>query len=78
MEAGGDNVEPAEEPSPDIEPRGEGINKKIYWVTTDLTKNWVELPIVTPQQMIISRKLKYIFTGDLETPICRNPHFPGK
>lgn len=49
-----------------------------YWVTTDLNGDWVELPIVTPQQMRVSRKIKYFFTGDLEAPVVRNPFFPGK
>lgn len=35
---------------PDVEPKGQkGINKFNYFVTTDLTSEWVELPIVTPE-----------------------------
>jgi radial spoke head protein 4A len=50
-----------------------------YWVTTDLLNaDWKELPIVTPDQINAARRIKYIFTGDLDRPICTNPHFKGK
>ena len=69
--------EPEEMPV-NVEKRGEeGINKKIYWVTTNLTKDWIELPTVTPEQLVTSRNLKYLFTGNLDSQICRNPHFVG-
>lgn len=28
--------------------------------------------------MVISRKIKYLFTGNLDKQIFTNPHFPGK
>jgi hypothetical protein len=50
-----------------------------YWVTTDLLYGeWKELPIVSPEQLNVSRRIKYIFTGDLDKTICTNPHFKGK
>lgn len=39
--------------------------------------DWVELPIVTPEQLIQARKVKYFFTGDLEQKVITNPHFVG-
>lgn len=50
---------------PGVEPRGQGVNKMTYWVSTDLNGDWTELPLVTPQQMQVSRRIKYMFTGDL-------------
>lgn len=38
----------------------------------------MELPIITPQQLRVSRKIRYMFTGNLEKSIITNPHFPGK
>ena len=73
-----DGGEEAGELPPDVEPKGQGINKVNYWVSTDLNSDWVELPVVTPQQMRTSRKIKYMFTGDLEAPVVRNPFFAGK
>lgn len=49
-----------------------------YWVATDLLNgNWRELPTVTPDQINASRKIKYLFTGNLDKPVCTNPHFKG-
>ncbi len=64
---------------PDTELKGTGINTLYYWATTQLSaNNWTELPVVTPQQMRISRKIKVIFTGDLNRKVVSNPHFVGK
>lgn len=49
-----------------------------YWVANDLNGDWKELPIVTPDQMTVARKIKYHFTGDLDREIFSNPHFNGK
>ena len=69
----------AEEELPaDVEPKSQGVNKMSYWVTTDLNGDWTELPIITPSQVKTSRRIKYVFTGDLERGICTNPHFDGK
>ena len=64
---------------PEVEPKGTGVNKMTYWVATDLLNgDWKELPIVSPDQINASRKIKYVFSGDLEKKICTNPHFNGK
>jgi radial spoke head protein 4A len=48
-------------------------------VTTDLLGgDWKELPNITPEQMNVSRKIKYTFSGDLDKAIYTNPHFKGK
>jgi radial spoke head protein 4A len=40
--------------------------------------DWAELPLITPEQLISARKVKYFFTGDLERDVITNPHFIGK
>ena len=50
-----------------------------YWVTTDLVNpNWAELPLINPTQLTTSKRIKYNFTGNLDTAIFTNPHFNGK
>jgi len=55
----------------------EGVNKCAYYVTTEIGAPWVRLPMVTPEQIACSRKIKKAFTGDLEKPIVTYPPFPG-
>lgn len=40
--------------------------------------DWKELPNITPDQLNASRKIKYLFSGDLDKAIFTNPHFKGK
>jgi radial spoke head protein 4A len=62
-----------------VEAKGTGVNKNTYWVTTDLLGgDWKELPNITPDQLNVSRKIKYTFSGDLDKAIYTNPHFKGK
>eukprot|EP00828_Plagiopyla_frontata_P048684 TRINITY_DN9415_c0_g1_i2.p1 TRINITY_DN9415_c0_g1~~TRINITY_DN9415_c0_g1_i2.p1 ORF type:complete len:232 (-),score=38.98 TRINITY_DN9415_c0_g1_i2:685-1380(-) len=59
-----------------VEPRGQqGVNKMDYWVTNNLLEDWKELPVVTPEQIMLSRRIKHIFTGDLEAVVTTNPFF---
>jgi hypothetical protein len=60
-----------------MEPRGTGINKNVYYVTSDLTTDWIELGDVRPVHLKAAREIRYVFTGDLDTKIVTNPHFPG-
>lgn len=47
-------------------------------MASDLLRgDWKELPIVTPDQMNAARRIKYIFSGDLNRPVFTNPHFKG-
>jgi radial spoke head protein 4A len=63
----------------DMEHRKEdGINQFVYYVTNDLTSDWVELPDIKPSQLIGSRLIRYTFTGNLNKQIITNPHFNGK
>jgi hypothetical protein len=86
------NKEFKDELALDWEPRGQGINKFTYWVTDDLFEKWIELPLISPEHIKIARfalffseiflsfvrKIKYIFSGDLERSIKRYPKFIGK
>ena len=63
----------------DMEKRKEdGINRNVFYVTNNLTEKWVELPDVKPSQIKLSRKIKYIFTGNLNRKIYTNPTFNGE
>jgi hypothetical protein len=63
----------------DMEKRKEdGINRNVFYVTNNLTEKWVELPDVKPSQIKLSRKIKYIFTGNLNRKIYANPTFNGE
>lgn len=66
-----------ESPDPDMEPRGSGVNKNVYYVTSDLTQDWIELGDARPVHIKAAREIRYLFTGELDTKIVTNPHFPG-
>jgi radial spoke head protein 4/6 len=57
---------------------GVGVNTYSYWTTTDLLGSWVELPLVTPEQVAGSRSFKYIFTGNLEGLVSKSHLFQGQ
>lgn len=68
-----------EEPENDtIEPRGQGANAVVFWVTDSLLNDWIQLPDAQPETLQVSRLIKHVFTGNLNTPIDSNPPFPGK
>ena len=54
-----------------------GANKYVYFVCNEPGRPWVKLPAVTPAQIVIARKIKKFFTGQLDTPIISYPPFPG-
>lgn len=65
---------PVEIPS---ENTGFGVNRYVYFVTTDLSTDWIELPSVTPHQINVSRRIKKYLTGDLNESVVSYPTFPG-
>jgi len=77
VEGSGEAGEEEERPA-DFEKKGEGINQFTYWVTDSSFSPWVELPDITPDQLKVARKVRKLFTGNLNAPIISNPHFPGK
>lgn len=64
----------------DIPPEliGLGCNRYSYFVVNSLFDDWIELPIVTPRQIVVSRQIKKFLTGDLEADVISYPCFPGK
>ncbi|XP_019523825.1 PREDICTED: radial spoke head protein 4 homolog A isoform X1 [Hipposideros armiger] len=54
-----------------------GANKYVYFVCNEPGRPWVKLPPVTPAQIVIARKIKKFFTGQLDSPIVSYPPFPG-
>jgi radial spoke head protein 4A len=63
---------------PEVESRGTGVNKNVYWITNSVTDEWIELPDTIPSTINLARQVKLIFTGKPETNIITNPHFAGK
>ena len=63
---------------PEVEARGTGVNKNVYWVTNSVTDEWIELPDAVPSTINLARQIKLIFTGVPEAKIITNPHFAGK
>ena len=66
------------EAPPEVETRGTGVNKYVYWVTDSVTNDWIELPDTIPGTINISKELKLIFTGKPDSNMVTNPHFAGK
>merc|ERR1719387_2028869 len=59
-----------------VEPRGVGVNKYVYFCTTSVNGEWIQLPNAVPSQIKASRAINKFFTGDLSTPIWSHPPFP--
>lgn len=57
---------------------GAGVNRKTYFVCNILGEEWCELPNITPQQLVVSRKITKYFTGDLNAKIWSYPKFHGE
>ncbi|XP_039963511.1 radial spoke head protein 4 homolog A-like [Bactrocera tryoni] len=57
---------------------GTGANRFSYFVVNSVSDDWMELPMVTPSQIKVSREIKKFLTGDLEAEIQSYPCFPGK
>lgn len=72
---------------------GDGANQKIFYVSTGSKKycftlkiivdlvlvdqSFVQLPMVTPEQIELSRRIQQFFTGDLDAPVLCTFNFPG-
>lgn len=54
-----------------------GANKFVYFVCNQPGEKWTKLPPVTPAQISISRKIKKMFTGELDRDVISYPPFPG-
>ncbi|XP_023246809.1 radial spoke head protein 6 homolog A [Copidosoma floridanum] len=67
-------------PPPKVSPEklGTGLNAKVYFVcNAPGLDDWVELPQVLPEQIVLARQIVHAFTGELEADIHTFPPFPG-
>ncbi|CAF3288774.1 unnamed protein product [Rotaria sp. Silwood2] len=56
---------------------GDGVNQKVFYVSTGIDQSFIQLPMVTPEQIVLSRRIQRFFTGDLEEPVIFESSFPG-
>ncbi|RNF17769.1 putative flagellar radial spoke component [Trypanosoma cruzi] len=57
------------------EPGFVGVNRLSFWVTSHPSAEWKLLPDVTPQQILAGRRIKRLFTGDLNAAVIASPPF---
>ncbi|XP_061170080.1 radial spoke head protein 6 homolog A-like [Saccostrea echinata] len=74
-----EDIKPYYKPPPRIpcESLGTGLNKHIYFVCNEPGLLWTRLPHINPAQIVIARKIRHFFTGDLNEHIVSHPPFPG-
>lgn len=76
---GADNAGDAGDDEIDMEPPGQpGENLCTYWVTTDLCDDWKKLPHVKPAEILASRQIRKMVTGNLKAKVVTHPFFPGR
>jgi hypothetical protein len=62
-----------------VEPRGEGVNSTVYWASTDLLGDWIQLPDCLPEHINCARMVKTTLSGNLNAEVLNcYPTFPGK
>ena len=59
------------------EPRGKGVNRFAYWACNGPCEPWTQLPDLKPQDIINGRKIKCLFSGNLDQKIYTNPFYFG-
>lgn len=59
------------------EPGFKGCNRLSFWVAPHAAAEWTLLPDTTPQLINAARKIRKLFTGDLDAPIVAYPEFAG-
>ena len=52
-----------------MEERGKGVNRVDFFVCNDVFDKWVKLPLISAQDIREARRIKHIFSGDLEHEI---------
>lgn len=67
-----------QEQDADFEPKGTGVNKFTYFVSSNSLSEWTKLPDLTPKQVLASRQVKVLFSGNLDRQIFTNPYFDGQ
>lgn len=51
------------------------MNKFTYWVSHQSFDKWTKLPDLAPKDVEAARRIKVLFTGDLNRTIYTNPYF---
>ncbi|CAK9034482.1 unnamed protein product [Durusdinium trenchii] len=64
-------------PDDDVEPRGQGANRCIYWVTKGGFDPWVRLPHARASHVRAARNIKHMMSGNLSSEVISTPWFPG-
>jgi hypothetical protein len=67
-----------DDPEYDVEPRGEGANSFTYWISLGATSPWERLPAARASQIVASRAIKKVLTGNMDAPVLSMPWFLGK
>lgn len=50
----------------------------LYSLLIAAGEKWVKLPHVSPAHIAVSRQIRRLLTGRLESPVVTYPPFPGK
>jgi hypothetical protein len=57
----------------------QGANYYSFWVSQNLfSESWYELPLITPDQLKVSRLVKHVFSGNLKEKVKSFPVFSGE
>ncbi|OEH75656.1 radial spokehead family protein [Cyclospora cayetanensis] len=75
---GEENMTADQETEEAMDRRGTGSNTYTYFVMHSDGYKWVLLPDVLPSHIATARKIKKLFTGDLDRQIVSFPWFPGR
>jgi hypothetical protein len=67
-----------EDPEYDVEPRGQGVNTFMYWVSAGPSTPWTPLPAARASHIKAAKSIKRLMVGDLDSPVLSTPWFPGK
>lgn len=54
-----------------------GMNLYSYYVTNDLTGDWQKLPHLKPRELVASRSIKRLVSGNLKEKVVTHPFFAG-
>ena len=50
----------------------------MFWVSNSLLTDWIQLPEVQPEHLMVARQIKHMLTGHLNAEVNCCPPFPGK
>jgi radial spoke head protein 4A len=75
---GANFAEQEEEANPKEQEGKQGLNRFAYWVSMSAVGPWLPLPNVTRAQVVLSRSIRRLLTGQLDAPVLSYPPFPGQ